>query len=201
MKKQAILADTSVGKIEYTDVGQGQVIVFLHGGHSNCFETISHKGFDLTKYRLITPSRPGYGSTPLEKNESPRQAAKLILSLLEQLSIDHVTAYGISAGGLTAIEMAALDHKKVTKLVLASAVTKEWLDKNGSMYKTAKLMFSPRMESFIWSTVRFFSRLFPKLIAANFYPQFTTQKAKDLRKEEIFTNDIDIHMYISKLVN
>ena len=75
----------------------------MHGGHSNCHETLCHKGFDLEKFQLITPSRPGYGKTPLTNNRTPKQAADLILELLKCLSVDNTIVYGISAGGLTAI--------------------------------------------------------------------------------------------------
>jgi pimeloyl-ACP methyl ester carboxylesterase len=56
---------TDKGQIEYSIVGKGVPILFLHGGHSNCQETLLHKGFDTNKFQLITPSRPGYGNTPL----------------------------------------------------------------------------------------------------------------------------------------
>jgi pimeloyl-ACP methyl ester carboxylesterase len=62
-------------------VGNGFPILFIHGGHSNCSETLSHTGFDLEKFQLITPSRPGYGNTPLKGNGSPKQAADWIAGL------------------------------------------------------------------------------------------------------------------------
>ncbi|MEZ4906448.1 MAG: hypothetical protein R2771_02125 [Saprospiraceae bacterium] len=34
------------GQIEYTIYGKGDTIIFIHGGHSNCDETLFHKGFD-----------------------------------------------------------------------------------------------------------------------------------------------------------
>lgn len=59
------VAYTAKGRVEYSITGTGMPVVFLHGGHSNCNETLFHKGFDTRTFSLITPSRPGYGNTPL----------------------------------------------------------------------------------------------------------------------------------------
>lgn len=198
--------DTRLGDIEYCSIGKGIPILFVHGGHSNCNETLCHKGFDLEKFQLITPSRPGYGKTPLNGNRTPRQAADLIIELVNHLSIDNVIIYGISAGGLTAIELASNYPSKVSKLILASAISKKWLDEQGKIYRTAKKMFNPKMEKYIWRMVRFFSRVFPNMIAKSFYPQFSNNPIHKLKKNDVkelisamkhynsktgFLNDID----------
>ena len=198
--------NTKLGQIEYSSAGKGIPILFVHGGHSNCHETLCHKGFDLEKFQLISPSRPGYGRTPLNKNQTPRHAADLIVELLEHLSIDNVIVYGVSAGGLTAIELAGNYPEKVRKLILASAISKQWLDKEGKNYKTAKRIFNPKIERFTWGMVRFFSYIFPRMIAMNFYPQFSKITAHKLNRDDIdelifsmkffrskagFLNDID----------
>jgi len=197
---------TKFGNIEYSSIGKGIPIVFVHGGHSNCNETLCHKGFDVERYQLITPSRPGYGKTPLNGNKTPKQAADLLIELLNYLSLNSVIVYGVSAGGLTAIELASKYPKRVSKLILASAVSKKWLDETGKTYKIAKKIFKPGMEKFVWGMVRFFSRIFPRIIAKNFYPQFSTNPKHDLKKEDVkelisamkhynskkgFLNDID----------
>jgi len=177
--------NTRLGNIEYCSIGNGTPILFLHGGHSNCYDTLSHKGFDLKNFQLITPSRPGYGKTPLNDNQTPKKAAELILELLNYLSIDEVIVYGISAGGLTAIELAANYPNEVRKLILASAISKKWLDENGKTYKTAKKIFNPKVEKLIWGMVKFFSRVFPNMIAKNFYPQFSKNQLHKLKKDDI----------------
>lgn len=142
--------NTQKGPVEYSITGQGKPVLFLHGGHSNCLETLFLKGFDLKKYQLITPSRPGYGNTPLKDKTTPRKTAGLVIALLDYLGIEKIVGYGISAGGLTAIEIAANFPERVEKLVLASAVSKKWLDKNGKVYVTAKKMFNPKTEKLVW---------------------------------------------------
>ena len=52
--------ETSKGKIEYTLLGKGRPILIVVGGHTNCKETIFHKGLDPNKFCFIAPSRPGY---------------------------------------------------------------------------------------------------------------------------------------------
>ncbi len=200
------IAHTHLGNIEYAVIGTGIPVVFLHGGHSNCYETLSHKGFDLEKFLLITPSRPGYGKTPVKGNQTPFKSAALIAELLRSLSLDQVIVYGISAGGPTAIALAAKYPNQVSKLILASAVTRKWLDKNEKTYKTAQILFHPRIEGFTWGLVRFFSRTFPKAIAKNFFRQFSKHSTYELEKKDVkelisamlhytsgygFLNDID----------
>ncbi|MEM6846250.1 MAG: alpha/beta hydrolase [Bacteroidota bacterium] len=115
MKTDNKVLNNRLGDIEYSSVGRGVPVLFVHGGHSNCHETLCHQGFDLERFQLITPSRPGYGKTPLNGNRTPKQAADLMVELLNHLKIDDVVVYGISAGGLTAIALAANYPSKVKK--------------------------------------------------------------------------------------
>jgi pimeloyl-ACP methyl ester carboxylesterase len=181
-------------------------VLFVHGGHSNCRETLFHKGFDHEKFRLITPTRPGYGDTPLNNHRTPSQTANLFRLLLDELQIEQAIVYGISAGGLTAISLAAEYPERVTQLILASAVTKKWLNENDKIYKAAQKIFNPTAERFTWGMVKAGFKIFPQLMAKSFYKQFTTNPPHDFRDEDIqllastmkhfrsqegFLNDID----------
>lgn len=183
MKIETIKTDK--GQIEYSIVGEGTPILIIHGGHSNCREILAHKGFDKFKYKLITPSRPGYGNTPLDDNTTPTKTADLFVALLDYLGIKKVVLYAISAGGLTSIAFAKKYPERVDKLILASAVTKKWLDKNGQKYKTAKILFNSKTERIVWGLIRFFSRIFPKMIANNFYPEFSKNEPHRLENLDI----------------
>ncbi len=200
------IINTKLGEIEYSTVGNGKPVLFLHGGHANCNVTLWNKGFDLNKFQLITPSRPGYSNTPLNNNKTPKQHADLIILLLDYLGIDKVILYGISAGGLTTIKLAGNYPERVEKLILASCISKKWFDKKGKLYKTSQRIFNPKVERYTWGTIRLFSRLFPNLIAKTFYPQFSTNLPHKLLKEDVkkllsmfkkfgsgsgFINDID----------
>ena len=200
------VVETAAGEVEYSVTGKGIPVLFVHGGHSNCHETLFHKGFDLEKFQLITPSRPGYGRTPLDNHRSPSETANLFISLLNELNIDQAIVYGISAGGLTAISLAAEYPDRVNKLILASAVAKKWLDENDVVYKAAQKIFNPAIERLTWGMVNIFFKLFPGMIAKSFHKQFTKTPMHQLRREDIqeladtmkhfrskegFLNDID----------
>jgi pimeloyl-ACP methyl ester carboxylesterase len=118
--------------------------------------------------------------------------------LIDQLEIDQVIVYGISAGGLTAIALAATHPDKVSKLVLASAVSKKWLDKQDDIYKTAQKLFHPKVERFIWGMIRMVTYIFPGMIAQSFYPQFSTQPMGKLSRQSIHELIDALRKYRSK---
>ncbi len=176
---------TNVGQIEYSTIGSGEPVVFIHGGHSNCRETLWHTGFNLNTYRLITPTRPGYGNTPLAGFHTPRQTANLILSLLKELKILPAIIIGISAGGLTAVAIAAHHPEIVKKLVLLSAVTKRWLQPHEFLYRSGKLLFSPATEKLTWALFRKGFDLFPKLMAKVLFKQLSLAAYQGITDDEI----------------
>lgn len=176
LRQEVRYLNTFLGTIEYRELGIGCPVLLLHGGHSNCLETISHAGIDISKFRLIIPSRPGYGLTSLSKDGSSVFAARLIAQLLGHLKVEEVLIYGISAGGPTAIAFASLFPHMTKKLVLASAVTKTWLRRKSLDYISASVLFMPGIEYFVWSMVHHMFRLFPLKIAKMFHSQFSSNK-------------------------
>lgn len=200
------VASTRLGDVEYRSIGKGIPILFVHGGHSNCKETLSHKGFDPGEFRLITPSRPGYGRTPLGGRESPERAADLIAALMDHLSLGNAVVYGISAGGPTAIELARNHPGKVRKLILASAVSMRWLDADGTVYRASRILFDSRIEKMTWGLARLLSSVFPRTVARGLHRQFCSKRQRRLRNQDVedlfsalrhyssgrgFLNDID----------
>jgi pimeloyl-ACP methyl ester carboxylesterase len=200
------IAKTALGSIEYRSMGAGIPVLIVHGGHSNCNEMLSLRTFDTSRYKLLVPSRPGYGKTPLATHKSPQQAADLLAQFIEHLQVKQVIVYGISAGGLTALCLAATHPDKVSRLILVSAVTRQWLNKNEAIYKTGRRLFNPGVQGFTWAMTRLFARLFSAVMARQFYKQFSSQPAHRLQREDIdrlaaalqlygsgsgFVNDID----------
>ena len=191
------IAKTVDGIIEYSIYGNGIPILFIHGGHVSCNFILPHKGIDIKKFQLITPSRPGYGNTPMNNNGSPYPTAKLLVSLLDSLNISKVIVYGISAGGWTALELAGNFPNRVSKLILGSAVTKDWLDKNGGIYKGAKKIFSPKIEWLTWGMIKLMCSFTPNLIAKAFFPSFST-RAEILPKNDISELMNSLRLFRSK---
>jgi pimeloyl-ACP methyl ester carboxylesterase len=199
--------ETSKGEIEYTLLGKGRPILIIVGGHTNCKETIFHKGLDPNKFCFITPSRPGYGLTPLtDQNKTPKGTSDLFVALLDELKIQKTIVIGISAGGLTALEIAANYPDRVENLILMSALTKKWFDKGYKVYKGAKIIFAPGIERYTWAFYRLFFRLFPKAMTKTMFKElskyrpieFTEDEAQELKAMTLkmrsykgFDNDLD----------
>src|SRR5690606_30495134 len=119
-------------------------------------------GFDPARFKLITPSRPGYGRTPVTDASGPARTADLIAAMLETLSIPRVAVIGISAGGPSAIALAAQHPGRVDRLILISAVTHRWLSPEDPLYKKGKRLFAPGIERYTWAMFRTLFGLFPK---------------------------------------
>lgn len=180
------ITETEFGQIEYSIKGKGKPVLFFHGGHSNCKEVVFQKGWDLSSYMLITASRPGYGNTPLNQNITALQTAKLINRLVENLQINEkVIVVGISAGGLSAIEFAALFPDKTCNLILISAVTKKWLNENDDLYKRGIKMFSAKREKMSWKLFRTFFTLFPATMTKLLFKELSTIEKPEITSEEI----------------
>ena len=201
------IKETAKGKIEYSLRGQGKAILLVHGGHVDCRETIFQKGLDPNKFCFITPSRPGYGNTPLtELNKTPKGTGDLFVALLDELKIKKVIVAGISAGGLTALEIAANYPDRVESLVLMSALTKRWFAKTDPLYKKAKIFFAPKMERFTWQLYKLFFKMLPNIMTKTMFKElskyrpikFTKEEFKELKSVTIkmrsyqgFENDLD----------
>jgi pimeloyl-ACP methyl ester carboxylesterase len=198
--------NTKEGVVEFSLYGVGIPILFVHGGHTSSRFTLPHKGLDTDKFQLITPSRPGYGGTPLKNKKTPRDAGSLFVSLLDSLNIQKAIIYGISAGGLTALEIAGNFPERVEKLILVSAASMPWLDKNNKIYRLSKIFFSPLIELVTWGLIKTIAGISPKSIARVFFKELSSVKNPELGESEItefiqtvktfrsktgFVNDID----------
>jgi pimeloyl-ACP methyl ester carboxylesterase len=179
------IIDTEKGRVEYSIYGKGPILFFVHGGHSNCKERLFHKGFQSDKYTLITPSRPGYGQTPLQEISSPKQTAELLHAFLEKLNIREVIVVGISAGGLTAIELAANYPSIVKKLVLISAVTERWLAKEDPNYKKSKKVFSLKVEKYTWRLLRFLFSISPIYMSKVMFKELSSFRPIQIEEDEV----------------
>ncbi|UII78210.1 alpha/beta fold hydrolase [Flagellimonas sp. CMM7] len=182
---QTRIENTTYGVMEYSMYGTGEPILFLHGGHSNAKEILTHKHIDTKKFILITPSRAGYGRTTLGNNESPINASKQIIELMDKLGFDQFNVIGISAGGLTAIALVSLNQHRILKFVLASSISKKWLKHTDGLYKKAKIMFNPKIEGFTWRVLRLGIIFFPKTIIKTMATELTNKRIKKLDEAEI----------------
>ena len=112
--------ETSLGTVEYTLKGDdGPVLLFIHG---------TPGGYDQTtevtdKFRVLTPSRPGFLRTSISLGRTPLEQAKVFNALIDALGIDKVIVMGVSGGGPSSLEFAAKFPEKTHGLIAFEAVS------------------------------------------------------------------------------
>jgi pimeloyl-ACP methyl ester carboxylesterase len=154
-------AQAAKGHIEYRIVGEGSPILVLNGGHTNCNSPLGHEPFFLREgYRLIIPSRPGYGKTPSASGRKAEAFADTLVGLLDELHFEQVIVVGISAAGPTALQLAGRHPERVKKLILQNAVTGGKFPSFG-IRLGAYMVFNPLVERITWAIFRAFARTAP----------------------------------------
>ncbi len=118
------IAQTSRGPVEYTLRGDGPVVLVCHGTSQDCHADNGRTPILKAGFSILTPSRPGYGRTPLEVGKSAAQAAQALVGLLDCLGIGTCSVVAVSGGGPTGIALAAEFQKRVRRLALISAISR-----------------------------------------------------------------------------
>ena len=114
-------AQTALGVVEYVEIGDGPVVVAIHGamgGYDKSLilaQTIGNAG-----YRYLAVTRPGYLGTPLSSGKSSEQQGDLIAALLDALNIDKAGVMAVSGGGPSALQFALRHPDRCAGLILAS---------------------------------------------------------------------------------
>lgn len=150
------------GPVEYRleERGCATVVVF-HGGHMRAGLALGEEVFVEAGYRLLVPSRPGNGRTPLSTATTVTGFADVTRVLCDHLGISKVAAVvGISGGGPTAVTMAARHPDLVARLILQSAVGRlAWPDRRTRV--GAHAVFAATTERATWAAVRTLMHLAP----------------------------------------
>jgi len=114
--------DTHGISLHYDIVGDGEPLLFLHGG-LGCGDnwryifTAPPEG-----YRLIAPDQRGHGaSTNPSRAFTFRQVAADTFALLDHLKVDRVKAIGVSGGGIALLHMATRQPSRIESMVIVSA--------------------------------------------------------------------------------
>jgi pimeloyl-ACP methyl ester carboxylesterase len=154
------IAKTIKGPIEYRLEGSGPTIVVLNGGHCSRDTRLSHENLTEHGFSVLTPSRPGYDSTPSEVGATAQAAADAIAALLDRLQISVVDVIGISAAGPTALAFAQQHPWRMRRLVLESAVATDW---DEQMKRRARIGFG-RAAKVTWGFMHLMLKLFPAVI-------------------------------------
>ena len=154
------IAKTAKGPIEYRLEGSGPTIMVLNGGHCSRDTRLSHERLIEHGFSVLTPSRPGYDSTPSYVGKSAQAAADALAALLDILQIAVVDVIGISAAGPTALAFAQHHSSRTRKLILESAMTIDW---DQQTKKRSRIGFG-RAEKVTWAFMHLMLKLFPKMM-------------------------------------
>jgi len=119
------IISTVVGPVEYDlSAGDGPVLLGLHGGLGGCDQGRVMTGWlDAERFRILSPSRPGYLGTPLETGQTMEQQADAMAALLDTLGIEKVAVMGASAGGPPAYFFAMRHPDRTAALVVIDGVS------------------------------------------------------------------------------
>jgi pimeloyl-ACP methyl ester carboxylesterase len=115
MLRTLAIAGTS---LELEERGAGRPLLFLHAGEGLMPE---RPGLDLLarRYRVIAPSHPGWGNSPLiDGAGSVDDLAYLYLDLADELGLQDAVLVGACFGGWVAAEMMVRSSARFRHLVL-----------------------------------------------------------------------------------
>ncbi len=121
------ILDTSLGEVAVAEIGEGPVLVMLHGGGPGASGVSNyHQNLAVLaqRHRVILPDQPGFGGSyrPTEDDLQARSITEItveaMLAALDQLGVDEFGLVGNSLGGAAAIAMAQTQRDRVRRLVL-----------------------------------------------------------------------------------
>jgi pimeloyl-ACP methyl ester carboxylesterase len=154
------IATTAKGPMEYRLKGNGPTIVVLNGGHCSRETRLSHEKLIEHGFSVLTPSRPGYDSTPSAVGKSAQAAANALATLLDTLQIATVDMIGISAAGPTALAFVQQHPSRVRKLILESAVATDWDEQTK---RRSRILFVSTAKV-TWTVMHIMLKLFPTMV-------------------------------------
>ena len=122
------VVDTAAGPVEVAEIGAGPAVLIVHGTPGDWRQARGLAADLSASHRVLLPSRPGYGRTPLSTGRSPRDQALAHAALLDALGIDTAAVVGISGGGPSSKAFAAHHRDRCTHLVLCCAVAEHLIN-------------------------------------------------------------------------
>jgi len=116
--------DTRVGKVAYSDVGEGPVVVLLHATlhDRRDFDPIASRL--RQDHRVIALDWPGHGESPAPAPDYQPTAASfadVLTDVVAGLDLPTAAFIGNSVGGFAAARLAITEPQRVSRLVLVNA--------------------------------------------------------------------------------
>jgi pimeloyl-ACP methyl ester carboxylesterase len=117
-----MMLETNGMQFHYDTHGDGEPLLWLHGGMGHGADWQYIFTAPPAGYRLIAPDLRGHGrSTGASATYSFKQSALDVFALLDHLQIDRVKMIGLSGGGITALQMATIHPERASAMVVVSA--------------------------------------------------------------------------------
>lgn len=118
-----LIATTARGPVQYADIGEGPVLLSMHGSFGGWDYGLGMAAFfAVNGYRVVAPSRRGFLGSPLDTGISFEDQADTMSALLDELAIDRAAVMGFSIGGPPAYLLAARHPERTRALVQADAM-------------------------------------------------------------------------------
>lgn len=107
------------GPAEYLDLGQGPVLVLVHGDGETARDwRWVAPGLAAAGFRVVAPSLPGHGATAESQTYEMPDLAQWVGRFLDALGVDQATVGGNSIGALIPVHLALQQPSRVSRLVL-----------------------------------------------------------------------------------
>ena len=125
--KEYITQATSTIELKGVDLsvirkGSGPQILALHGGDGP-IDRFPFASQLAERYEIIQPVHPGFSGTPIPEHfDNLQDLIYLYLDLIDQLDLSDAILMGFSMGGWAAAEIAAINTRRFSKLVLVDSV-------------------------------------------------------------------------------
>lgn len=109
-------------KLYYTDQGEGQAMVLLHGNGEDGTYFKNQMGYFSSEYRMIAVDTRGHGKSPRGNREfTLKQFARDLKLLLDELKLKDIILLGFSDGGNIALIFTLWHPEYVSRLILNGA--------------------------------------------------------------------------------
>jgi pimeloyl-ACP methyl ester carboxylesterase len=115
------IVETRVGKVAYTDVGEGPPVVLLHATLHDRHDFDAIVPGLSRNHRVIALDWPGHGDSPApDRPPTAASFADVLADVVAALNLQRVALIGNSVGGFAAAQLAITEPQRVSRLVLVN---------------------------------------------------------------------------------
>jgi pimeloyl-ACP methyl ester carboxylesterase len=172
------IIETKLGSVECAVRGEGPALLSVHGGGCGGFDSgmVMAECFRKNGFKIVSPSRPGYLRTPIERGTSFEEQADLLAALLDAMELPSLAVIGASAGGPPSYLLAQRHPEKVSALLEIDSACIHYT-KAQELSKIEETLYLSRPG--LW-LVDFFARRFPAAMVRNFLETESTLEKHEL---------------------